>query len=123
MSQPTKYINFVNKTGLPFIIDYWADGTGWLQSTRIGPEDKLILHSSVGEWHVHSMLTSKEDFKIWKDCGMNATEFIGGIGKFRSDPCMSNNYSWMQTFLFDCEYSENLETENGIKGTITFTKK
>jgi hypothetical protein len=117
-----KYINFHNDSELPIIIDSWVDGTNRLQSIDIEPGQKLIIHSSVGEWHLHAMLDT-EKRKIWNDKGLKR---VVNIGKFRSQPCASGDYSWLDyDNIFDCVYSEipeNLNSENKIRGLITFSE-
>ena len=114
-----KFIHFHNDTDLPMIIDSWVDGSDTLQGIRIAPRERKIIHSSVGEWHIHAML-NKEDRKIW-----NQNEDIKDvvlIGKFRSTCCLSGNYSWLeQDGLFECKFSE-LETPiENVKGVMTFS--
>jgi hypothetical protein len=116
--EPTKHIYFNNTTDLPLQICRWITGSNTLKSTRIGPHEKHLLHSSVGEWHIDSMFSEDADCEIWKNAGL---EKYGIIGKFRSDPCIQGNYSWMEYYEpFHCIYSE---TESEVKGLITFIKK
>ena len=119
MSNKTTYIHFHNDTDLPVIIDSFVDNSNILQHFRIGPREKFLLHSSVGEWHVNAML-NKEDRKIWDD-NPNLKHVIL-IGKFRSDPCARGNYSWLEyDNLYSCIYTE-LETPiNNVKDVMTFT--
>lgn len=113
----TQYINFHNTTDLPLNICAWVKNSNTLQSARIGPFEKLILHSSVGEWHIDSMFSNEDDRSAWKNAGL---EKYLNVGKFRSDPCASGNYSWMEYYEpFDCIYTE---TSDKVKGLITFVK-
>ena len=115
-----KYVNFHNNTDLSFIIDTWVDGSSKLQSLKVSPNDKLVIHSSLGEWHMHTMFNTVEDMNLWFDKGL---EKCVNIGKFRSSPCASGNYSWLDADdIFDCVYTE-LETENEVKGLITLSLK
>jgi hypothetical protein len=109
-------IYFYNDTDFPIMIDAW--NANKLQSKRVGPRENVVLYSSVGEWHINSMLFDTEDRKIWEDAGL-AKHTI--VGKFRSSPCASRNYSWMEyDEPFDCVYSE---CDNGeVKGQINFIK-
>ena len=69
------------------------------------------------------MLTEHEDRNIWKIQGLGERPYYE-IGKFRSDPCESGNYSWLQypsTEIFEYVYSEI--NEDGVKGLIIFSKK
>ena len=121
----TKYINFHNNSNLPIMIDSWVDGSNSLHCLRVGAGESLILHSSVGEWHVNSIL-SEEDYKLWIE---EALTWYVNIGKFRSDPCASGNYSWMEwDHIFDCVYSEcepvyDARSKEPITGLITFVFK
>jgi len=118
MFKTTKFIHFHNDTDLPIMVDTWVDGSNALQYFRIGPREKRILHSSVGEWHLNAMLKS-EDRKLWDE--NPRLKHITLIGKFRSDPCASGNYSWMDyDGFYDCIYTE-LETPiDNVKGLMTF---
>jgi hypothetical protein len=113
-----KFIHFHNDTDLPVMIDSWVDGSNTLKCLRVGPREKLIIHSSVGEWHINAML-SKEDRKLWNDHPKLSHVIL--IGKFRSQPCASGDYSWMeQDGLYDCLYSK-LETPiENVEGVMTF---
>ena len=119
MDKTTKYINFHNDSDFPVMIDSWVDGSNALKCFRVGSREKLIIHSSVGEWHINAMLTNKEDRKLWDD--NEKLKKVTLIGKFRSDPCAMGKYSWMEyNGLYDCIYSE-LETPiKNVKGLITF---
>ena len=122
--EPIKYIYFHNTTKLPLQICRWITGSDTLKSTRIGPNEKHLLHSSVGEWHMNSMFFNSETRKIWID---NSLDYMILVGKFRSTPCASGNYVWMEydRTPFNCEYTEIENPENNIKGlmTITYEKK
>jgi hypothetical protein len=119
----TKYINFHNNSELPIMVDSWVNNS--LRCLRVGPGEKVVIHSSVGEWHVNSMLTD-EDYKLWRDGGLN--RYIT-LGKFRSDPCASGNYSWMEwEHIFDCVYNKcdpvlDSRSQEPIAGLVTFVFK
>ena len=85
----TTYINFHNMSELPIMIDSWVDGSHKLHCLRVGPGEKLVIESSVGEWHINSMLDDEADRNMWSIRGLK--NFIN-LGKFRSDPCASGNY-------------------------------
>jgi hypothetical protein len=112
----TNYIKFYNNTDLPVLVTAWISHK--TLQTRVGPQEVFILYSTVGEWHLDSMFTNKEDRKLWIKAGL---EKHHSIGKFRSDPCASGDYSWMDyDEPFDCIYSE---TSEEIKGLITLVQK
>ena len=112
----TTYIYFHNDSDLPLMIDYWGDGSNCLQTLRVGPRTKILLNSSVGEWHLNTLFYSSDDKKIWIDKGFGN---YNTIGKFRSNPCASGNYSWLEFYDFDCVYSES---ESDVKGVIIFSQ-
>jgi hypothetical protein len=104
----TKFINFHNNTDLSVTIESWVDGSNEFQTKNINPGEKLVINSSVGEWHL-------TNYNL-KNC-----KTTWNIGKFRSDPCASGNYSWMEyDDEFQCEYSKIPEN---ISGLITLTQK
>ena len=120
MFQEVKYINLHNDTDFPFMIDSWVDGSNKLQCLEVKPREKLVIHSSVGEWHMNSMFFNSETRKIWIDNGL---DYMILVGKFRSTPCASGNYVWMEydRTPFNCEYTEIENPENNIKGLMTIT--
>lgn len=116
-----KYINFYNDSELPLNIDSWIDGSNVLKTITVEPGQKLIIHSSEGEWYLHSMLQSEKKREIWRQKGLDKV-FI--IGKFRSQPCYLGKYAWLDYSCFECVYSELLDdNENKITGLMTFSLK
>jgi hypothetical protein len=116
--EPIKYIYFKNATDLPVQIGSWVDRSNTMKFIRIGPGEKWMVHSSVGEWHMDSMFEHGTDRDAWTKAGL-ADHHI--IGKFRSRPCISGEYASMEYWKpFDCIYSE---TNEEIKGLITFIHK
>lgn len=110
------YIRFHNATLFPIMINAWVKHSNVMKCIRVEKGEKLILHSSVGEWHMDSMLDSEEDRKSWTDAGLEKHLIIG---KFRSSPCTRGDYSWMEYYEpFDCVYTE--ESSDEIPGLITF---
>jgi len=117
-----KYIYFHNNTDLPLNISSWIDGSNILNTTKINPRENLVIHSSVGEWHLDALLFG-DDRKVWIEKGF---DYVHLIGKFRSKPCYFGDYSWLDhSDIFDCIYSkiENSNNENKITGLITFSLK
>lgn len=118
--EPTKYINFHNNTDLPVLIDSWVDGSNALKTIRIEPFESRVIHSSVGEWHMHAMFEESVDLDLWKGRGLGQCYHM--IGKFRSDPCIRGDYSWMEYRHFICDYSDySVDTEPRVKGQIRFS--
>lgn len=123
MFKTTKYIHFHNDTKLPVMADAWVDGSNTLKCLKVEPKTRLILHSSVGEWHLNSIFPDSEDDEIWKKKGFDGSRYVI-LGKFRSDPCASGNYSWMEyDDPFECVYSEFEEPQDNVRGLITFRQK
>lgn len=106
----TKYIYFHNNTDLPILVDSFVENSIFCLTIKVNPREKLILHSSVGEWHIHSMFESSEHRQIWRENGLDNCVIVG---KFRSDPCASGNYSWLEDNRFECVY-EKIENETII---------
>jgi hypothetical protein len=115
--EPIKYIYFENKTDLPVQIGSWVDGSNTMKMVRIGPGEKWMLHSSVGEWHMDSMFEDSTDRDLWAVAGLKHHHIIG---KFRSEPCASGDYSWLEyRGPFECTYNKLCED---VRGLITLTK-
>lgn len=113
-----KYIEFHNNTNLPVNIGSWVDGSNTMRFIVIYPDECVTLHSSVGEWHLDSMFNDVKHSKSWSDAGLGKHTIVG---KFRSSPCASGNYSWMEYYEpFDCIYTEDKSKE--VKGLITFLR-
>jgi hypothetical protein len=105
------------------MVDAWVDGSNSLKCLKISPQTTLILHSSVGEWHLNTMFRDAEDWETWKKKGLDSPRYTI-IGKFRSDPCASGNYSWMEyDDLFECIYSEFEKPNENVIGLMTFRQK
>ena len=126
VNKTTKYINFHNNSDLPIMIDSWIDGSNTLQCLKVGPGEKRVIHSSVGEWHVNSMFDEDDDWTMWKEHGLKS---YVNLGKFRSDPCAIGEYSWMDwDHIFDCIYSKCDPillpmSSQPITGLVTFVFK
>jgi hypothetical protein len=116
-SESPMYIRFHNDTDLPIQINAWIKGSNTLHECRVGPKTDVLLHSSVGEWHMDSMFYSDEDRKPWIDAGLEKYRIIG---KFRSSPCAQGDYSWMEyDEPFHCVYS--YDKNQTVAGLITLT--
>ena len=115
-----------NKTDLPFEVSTWKkvmDGLSEFEPEIIGSkQERLLDNSSTGEWHL--TLPFGDYFEKWTEKGlesgyMKPNEVYYQIGKFRSQPCASGNYSWITgTDIFLCE--RTIDPETGI-GMITIS--
>ena len=99
----TKFINFHNNTTIAVRIEYWVDYSSQLQLTLVNPSEKIQIYSSLGEWHL-----SKNNYER--------------IGKFRSNPCASGKYHWIEDDAFECVYTTEIN-KNDINGLMTFSEK
>jgi hypothetical protein len=127
LGSPTKYIHFHNDTDLPIAVEGWVSTSyslSTLKGLTVQSGEKLIVHSSVGEWHLNTMFQNAEDREMWKKKGLGDYKYLN-IGKFRSDPCASGNYSWMEydDSPFECVYSEFDEPVENVVGLVTFRQK
>jgi hypothetical protein len=72
------------------------------------------------------MLTEETDYKLWRERGL---KWYVNLGKFRSNPCASGEYAWMEwEHIFDCVYSKceptfNEKSNEPITGLVTFVFK
>jgi len=118
MDKRIKQIWFDNKTDLHVNVSGWVSvmyGLSSFKTVLVKPGEKLVVCSTVGEWHIDSMFCNDEYYKPWKDRGL---EKYSNIGKFRSQPCASGNYAWMEYDKpFTCTYSE---AEGDVNGLMTF---
>jgi hypothetical protein len=120
------FIEFCNTTPLPVIVEAWESnlfGVNILEHTRIEPYETLVLHSIVGEWHLQTFFEWEEDVEAWRESGYECGVYLG---KFRSNPCASGNYAWMENENdFDCIYSPfvtpmYISGDERVDGRITF---
>lgn len=123
VTKEVEYIYFHNNTDLPINVEGWQGkiyGLSTLVSTKVEPKQIVRVHSTTGEWYMNSMFYNEVDEALWK--GLEKHHIVG---KFRSRPCASGNYSWMEyDEPFYCTYSEiEVTEENKIKGLITFSIK
>jgi len=116
-----KQLYFYNKTDVPIMINYWLDEI-WVEnicceySIKIEPGEKRIIHSSLGEWNLHSNFSYDFDKKRWLDKGFNIENYIG---KFNVD----KNIFIMEYDNFCFQYIETLD-EDGLKiGKVHFCYK
>jgi len=119
-SEAPMYIRFLNDTDLPIIINAWVKGSNTLDHCVVRPKTNILLHSSVGEWHMDSMFDAlTEDRQLWIDAGLEKQRIIG---KFRSSPCIQGYYSWMEyDEPFECIYS--YDKNQILPGLITLQYK
>ena len=119
-----KYIHFHNNTPLPIMIESWVDGSCKMQSIKVEPGEKKLVHSATGEWHLDSMFADIQDINQWSEYfGKNSW---GGnkyilVGTFRCKPDYWGKYSIMEhDEPFQCVYS-TMKTDHYIRGLITYS--
>lgn len=85
-----KYMFFFNSTRMPVQISSWVTGSDTMHSATVRPFQRCLVHSSVGEWHLDSMLEHRE---MWTQTEGLKDHLV--IGKFRSKACASGDYAWI----------------------------
>uniref|UniRef100_A0A6C0B0I8 Uncharacterized protein n=1 Tax=viral metagenome TaxID=1070528 RepID=A0A6C0B0I8_9ZZZZ len=115
----TEEIDFFNYSEFSVMLDFWIKDSNRLQSLLVKSCETCHLKSSIGEWHIHSMFpTEYKEHRIpWIERGFGEHRYIG---KFRSDPCASGNYSWMDDAqVFSCVYASPQSDDK--YGLVIFT--
>jgi hypothetical protein len=112
---------FINNSGLPVNLETWQPtkngfGRETLIYVLVQSGEKVILPSTNenGEWYLQSYL-NKEMAEQWRKAGIHHGN---RIGKFRNNPCILGNYTWMEYDESPFEIIYNIENE-----TATFIKK
>ena len=115
MSKPIKYSPmFINNSGLPINLETWQTilpGLDSLNSVLVKSGEQIVLPSTTGEWYLQTYL-DKEFADEWKANGYRTGD---RVGKFRSKPCISGNYSWIDEDQFDIIYDKENHTATFIK--------
>jgi hypothetical protein len=105
---------FINNSGLPINLETWQpDGPG-LETTKtvlVKSGEKIVLPTSTGEWYLQAFL-DKEYADEWEAAKINPGY---QIGKFRSKPCASGDYSWMDDDHFQIIYDHQNHTAIFVK--------
>lgn len=104
--QSKQTINFHNKTNLPIMVEGWVRISHYLNSLEgiiIYPNTECMVTSITGEWYMNTMFMEIELSNMWNSAGF----FDYTIGKFKSEPCINGNYSWMYNNHFDAIYDNN----------------
>jgi len=118
MSSENYVTTFINKSGLPINLETWQkekekekEGLHAFNAVLVKPGDKVAFPSATGEWYLQNCLYN-EDAAEWI-----AAKIQSGyrLGKFRTYPCASGNYSWMNDDNFDILYDEETNTATFIK--------
>ena len=102
-----KSILFVNKTNLPILVEGWSlvcENLEELKTVCIDAYEEKAVYSTTGEWYVTTYFYDKDIIKRYKDSNLEIGQIIG---KFRSVPSYSGEYSWMDFKSFDIIYDNN----------------
>ena len=100
----TEEINFYNNTDRDVWLETWITEESTLQKFQIKSKEQKKIISCVGEWHL--MAKNGHDY----------------IGKFRSDPCASGNYSWIEKINYKCDYTRSNKLSTNNLALITLRK-
>jgi hypothetical protein len=103
---------FINKTDLPIMVEAFNQvgvdsGLNKLVSVLVMPNEECKIRSITGEWFLTTYFNDSKYKKMWADKNMRD---ICDIGKFRNDPCIQGEYSWLETDLFKVSYLDNVKT-------------
>ena len=108
---------FINNSGLPVNLETWqperVPGLETLNAVLVKTGEQIVLPSLTGEWYLQTYL-SKELADEWIAAGLRPGEHVG---KFRSKPCASGDYSWMDydNSPFDIIYDPKNHTATFVK--------
>jgi hypothetical protein len=108
---------FINNSGLPVNLETWqperVPGLETLNAVLVKTGEQFVLPSTTGEWYLQTYL-DKELADEWIVAGFRPGD---RIGKFRSKPCASGDYSWMDydNSPFDIIYDPKNHTSTFIK--------
>ena len=87
---------------------------------RVLPQQEIILEGDLDEWKIHNYFSKndKEAYTIWKEyydkkSKMKLCRFSNTyLGKFRTLPCASGDYSWMDDDNFNAKFTNETLDEN-----------
>jgi len=103
-----KTAQFINTTHLPIELSGLIQvlpGLNKLNSIVVMPNEECTINSITGEWFLTTYFNESKYKVMW---AKNKMETIGSIGKFRKEPCIQGNYSWMDTDIFNITHSNNV---------------
>jgi len=107
-------ILFINKSGLPILVEGWITktlGLSELKSEPIEPNEEKTIYSNTEQWSIHTYFVDVNMINKWKENNLKIGE---ELGIFRLSPFYNGSYSWMDNDLFSTEYVDN---------TIIFSRK
>jgi hypothetical protein len=108
MTAETHIAKFMNETDLPIMVGAFlqvTEGLNRLEEILVMPNEETIIYSLTGEWFLSNHFDEQEYKDIWINKGLNK---IYDIGKFRIQPCISGQYSWMDTDIFNVTFENNV---------------
>ena len=99
---------FINETDLPIEVSGLIQvlpGLNKLDSIVVMPNEKCTIRSITGEWFLTTHFNESKYRVMWAEKKM---ETMYTIGKFRNEPCIRGDYSWMDTDIFTVTYTDNV---------------
>ena len=112
----TYTVTFMNNSDLPVYLETWQNvvfGVSEMNSFIVKEKEHITITSETGEWFVNNYLYDKNMCDKWTNSGYNLGETIG---KFRNNPCIKGNYSWLYHDDFQIVYDI-------VTNVATFSKK
>jgi len=115
------YILFHNNSRFPLNVNSWVNESRCLNRLKVGPGEKRIIPSSIGEWYMDTMFEDVSERTVWDENGFG---HYFSVGKFRSTPNNDGVYSWMEyEGDFDCVFVPLKHAEHKIEGEMIFLEK
>jgi hypothetical protein len=108
------FMTIINESPLPVNVETWQAcswfGLSEMKSITLKKDDRIIMVSETGEWHVNSFIHDKNACAEWELFGYTIFGYTMGkvIGKFRSEPAIGGKNVWM------CDDKFQIECSNGI---------
>lgn len=101
---------FINETDLPIMVGSFmsvqnVEGLNKFKEELVESGKKITITSSTGEWFISNHFNEQIYKNMWVEKGLYK---IYCSGKFRDQPCIRGEYSWMDTDLFNVIYEKNV---------------
>jgi hypothetical protein len=98
---------FFNNTPFPVMVEGTIEimpGLNKLDSILVEPGETCNIKSITGEWFVNTYF---KEIKYRVPWARNKLNNMYEIGKFRNEPCIYGDYSWMETDKFTITREED----------------
>ena len=99
---------FINETDLPIEVSGLIQvmvGLNKLDSKVVMSNEECTIRSLTGEWYLSTHFNDPKYRVMW---ARKKIESMNSIGKFRIEPCISGEYSWMDNDKFTVTFSDNV---------------